>query len=103
MATSARPTAAATSARTTPRRPRSRPRCGTGAAHAVVDIAARYGYTDAQRTEDATDEQAKNITITDGEGGRLTLNSMEAATFYVGTGCYLTAEKKQRARDAAPN
>jgi hypothetical protein len=73
------------------------------ASQAVIDIAAKYGYTDVEsRTEDATDDRASNLVIRDSDGGRLTFGSMEAASIYVGTGCYLTAEDKRRARESAP-
>ncbi|WKG02330.1 LppA family lipoprotein [Mycolicibacterium sp. HK-90] len=73
------------------------------ASQAVVDIAAKYGYTDVtSRTENATDEVHKNLTIRDADGGRLAFGSLEASTLQVTTGCYLTAEEKRQAREAAP-
>lgn len=73
------------------------------ASQAVIDIAAKYGYTDVtSRTENATDETHKDLTIRDADGGRLAFGSMEASTMQVTTGCYLTAEAKRQARDAAP-
>ncbi|MGV0837443.1 LppA family lipoprotein [Mycolicibacterium thermoresistibile] len=73
------------------------------ASKAVIDIAAEYGYTEVQNTENPTDDQARRLVITDNHGGTLTFGSMEAANLYVRTGCYLTAEDKRKARDAAPN
>ncbi|WP_233213538.1 LppA family lipoprotein [Mycobacterium hubeiense] len=73
------------------------------ASQAIIDIAARYGYTHVQsRTENASDDNAKRLTIADDDGGVLTFGSSEAANLYVRTGCYLTAEDKRKARDAAP-
>lgn len=73
------------------------------ASQAVIDIAARYGYTDViSHTENPSDDHAKDLVIEDGEGGRLAFGSMVAASMYVGTGCYLTAEDKRKAREAAP-
>lgn len=73
------------------------------AAQAVIDIAARYGYTDvAACSENATGDRALNLTIRDGDGGRLSFGSMAKASLYVGTGCCLTAEDKRQARAAAP-
>jgi hypothetical protein len=73
------------------------------ASQAVVDIAARYGYTDVtSRTENATDGAARNLDIADADGGVLTFGSVAASSGYVKTGCYLTAEDKRKARDAAP-
>ncbi|WP_235654095.1 LppA family lipoprotein [Mycolicibacterium houstonense] len=73
------------------------------ASQAVIDIAAKYGYTDVtSRTENATDETHKDLTIRDADGGRLAFGSLEASTMQVTTGCYLTAEDKRKAREAAP-
>ncbi|WKG02331.1 LppA family lipoprotein [Mycolicibacterium sp. HK-90] len=73
------------------------------ASQAVIDIAARYGYTDVtSRTENATNDQATDMTIRDADGGRVAFGSMAAASFQVTTGCYLTAEEKRQAREAAP-
>ncbi|KRD09523.1 hypothetical protein ASE48_05620 [Mycobacterium sp. Root265] len=69
------------------------------ASRTVIDIAAKFGYTDVvSRTENATDDVAKDLTIRDADNGRLAFGSMQASTMYVGTGCYLTAEQKQQAR-----
>lgn len=74
------------------------------ASQAVIDIAARYGFTDITgRTENATDDQAKDLTIGDEHGGRVAFGSMVAASLQVTTGCYLTAENKRKAREAAPS
>lgn len=74
------------------------------ASQTVIDIAARYGYTEVvSRTENATDDVARDLTIRDADSGRLAFGSMQASTMYVGTGCYLTAEQKQQARDAKPS
>lgn len=73
------------------------------ASQAVIDIAAKYGYTDVTgRTENATADHATDLTIRDSDGGRLAFGSMEAASMQVTTGCYLTSEKKRQAREAAP-
>ena len=73
------------------------------ASQAVIDIAARYGYTDiTSRTVNATDDTAKDLTIRDQNAGRVAFGSMVAATLQVTTGCYLTAEQKRQAREAAP-
>jgi hypothetical protein len=73
------------------------------AAQAVIDVAARYGYTDVvSRTDNATDGKAANLEIADADGGVLSFGSMAAATVSVNTGCYLTAEDKRKAREAAP-
>lgn len=73
------------------------------ASQAVIDIAAKYGYTDVvDRTENPTDETPKDLTIRDADGGRLAFGSMKASTLQVTTGCYLTAEDKRLAREAAP-
>ncbi|WP_254849153.1 LppA family lipoprotein [Mycobacterium sp. GA-1841] len=73
------------------------------ASQAVIDIAAKYGYTDVtSRTENATDDNPKDLTIRDPDSGRLAFGSMKASTLQVTTGCYLTAEAKRQARDAAP-
>lgn len=73
------------------------------ASQAVIDIAARHGYTDVQsRTENPTDEASKDLIIRDSDGGRLAFGSMVNATLQVTTGCYLTAEDKRKAREAAP-
>jgi hypothetical protein len=73
------------------------------ASQAVIDIAARYGFTDVRgSTDSATDEKAKSLAIGDADGGELTLGSMVAASILVKTGCYLTAEDKRKAREAAP-
>lgn len=69
---------------------------------AVIDIAAKYGYTQVQNTENPTDSQGKRLVIADDHGGTLTLGSMKAANMYVRTGCYLTADDKRKAREAAP-
>ena len=72
------------------------------ASQAVIDIAAKYGYTNASRSENVGDDDRKSVTITDDEGGRYTLGSMYSSNFNVVTGCYLTAEDKRKALDAAP-
>jgi Lipoprotein confined to pathogenic Mycobacterium len=72
------------------------------ASQAVIDIAARYGFTEVtSRTANAADDQAKDLTVTDKHGGRVAFGSMVAASLQVTTGCYLTAEDKRKARDAA--
>lgn len=71
------------------------------AAQAVIDIAARYGFTDVTgRTENPTDDEAKDLTISDAYGGRVAFGSMVAASLQVTTGCYLTAEAKRATRGA---
>lgn len=73
------------------------------ASQAVLDIAARYGFTEVtSRTDKPADDQAKNLTIVDEHGGRVAFGSMVAASLQVTTGCYLTAEDKRKAREAAP-
>ncbi|OBG80067.1 hypothetical protein A5699_01140 [Mycobacterium sp. E802] len=73
------------------------------ASQAVIDIAAKYGYTNVtSRTENATGDHANDLTIRDSDGGRLAFGSMEASSIQVTTGCYLTADEKRQARDAAP-
>lgn len=73
------------------------------ASQAIIDIAAKYGYTEVKsRTENATDDKATDLTIADADGGVLSFGSMVSASGYVKTGCYLTAEDKRKARDAAP-
>jgi Lipoprotein confined to pathogenic Mycobacterium len=73
------------------------------ASQAVIDIAARYGYTEVtSRTEHATDDHATDLTIRDSDSGRVAFGSMVAASLQVTTGCYLTAEDKRKAREAAP-
>ena len=75
----------------------------TQASQAVIAIAAKYGYTDVSgSTENATDDNPKNLTIRDADAGRLAFGSMKASTLQVTTGCYLTAEDKRQAREAAP-
>ena len=64
------------------------------AAQVFTDIAAKYGYTDASRNA-----QYQTVTIKDADGGRLLL---VAEFFDITTGCFLTAEEKRKARDAAP-
>ena len=74
------------------------------ASQAIIDVAARYGYTDVKsRTENASDEKAQNLVIADGDGGGLSFGSKVSASGYVKTGCYLTADEKRKARDAAPS
>lgn len=74
------------------------------ASQAVVDVAARHGYTKVtSRTQNASADQAANLEIADGEGGVFTLLSLEATSMYVKTGCHLTADDKRKARDAAPS
>lgn len=73
------------------------------ASQAVIDIAAKYSYTNvSSRTENSTGDHANDLTIQDSEGGRLAFGSAKASSMQVTTGCYLTAEAKQQARDAAP-
>ena len=73
------------------------------ASQSVIDVAAKYGYTEVSgRTENATDDQGKSLTLRDSDGGYLRFGSMDAANLYVRTGCYLTAEDKRQAREAAP-
>ncbi len=73
------------------------------ATQAIIDIAAKYGYTKVSGGPGNVSEDAHNgMTITDADGGRFTFGSMEASSMYVGTGCYLTAEDKRQAREAAP-
>lgn len=73
------------------------------ASQAVVDIAARYGYTNVTgRTENPVGDESTDLTITDSDGGRLSFGSQANAVLQVVTGCYLTAENKRKAREAAP-
>ncbi|MDX1880669.1 LppA family lipoprotein [Mycolicibacterium sp. 141076] len=73
------------------------------ATQAIIDIAARYGYTNVTGGPgDVTDDEHKGLVITDADGGRFTFGSAKASSMYVGTGCYLTAEDKRKAREAAP-
>lgn len=70
---------------------------------AVIDIAARYGYTEVtSRTENPTGDDAMDLTIRSDDDGRVAFGSVVAASLQVTTGCYLTAEQKRHARDAAP-
>ncbi|WP_233152746.1 LppA family lipoprotein [Mycobacterium sp. NS-7484] len=58
------------------------------ASQAVIDIAAKYGYTNVtSRTENATDDNPKDLTIRDPDSGRLAFGSMKASTLQVTTGC----------------
>ena len=73
------------------------------ASQTVIDIAAKYGYTNVtSRTEHATGDHAADLTIRDADDGRVSFGSMVAANLHVTTGCYLTAEDKRKALDAAP-
>ncbi|BBX29592.1 LppA family lipoprotein [Mycolicibacterium alvei] len=73
------------------------------ASQAVIDIAARHGYTDVTgRTENPVGDESTDLTIADSEGGRLSFGSQVNAVLQVVTGCYLTAENKRLAREAAP-
>ncbi|MBU9766501.1 hypothetical protein FR943_21990 [Mycobacterium sp. TNTM28] len=73
------------------------------ASQAVIDIAAKYGYTDVTgRSENPVGDQATDLTISDSEDGRLSFGSQTNAVLQVVTGCYLTAENKRKAREAAP-
>ncbi|WP_441957464.1 LppA family lipoprotein [Mycolicibacterium houstonense] len=73
------------------------------ASQAVVDIAAKYGYTNITgRTENPVGDESTDLTITDSDGGRLSFGSQANAVLQVVTGCYLTAEDKRKAREAAP-
>lgn len=70
---------------------------------AVIDIAARYGYTDIiGRTENPTGDESTDLTIRDSEDGRLSFGSQANAVLQVITGCYLRAEDKRKAREAVP-
>lgn len=70
---------------------------------AVIDIAAKYGYTDVTgRSENPVGDEATDLTIRDSEDGRLAFGSQANAVLHVTTGCYLTAENKRLAREAAP-
>ncbi|MGW4101287.1 LppA family lipoprotein [Mycobacterium sp. NPDC004974] len=73
------------------------------ASQAVIDIAARHGYTNVTgRTENPVGDESTDLTITDSEDGRLSFGSQTNAVLQVVTGCYLTAENKRKAREAAP-
>lgn len=73
------------------------------ASQAVIDIAAKYGYTDViGRTQNPVGDAATDLTIRDGDDGRLSFGSQANAVLQVTTGCYLTAEDKRLAREAAP-
>ena len=73
------------------------------ASQTVIDIAARYGYTNIiERSENPKDGESVDLSLSDPDGGYFTFGSMKAATLYARTGCYLTAEEKRKARDAAP-
>lgn len=70
---------------------------------AVIDIAAKYGYTTiVGRSENPVGDEATDLIIKDSEDGRLAFGSQAAAVLQVVTGCYLTAENKRKAREAAP-
>ncbi len=46
--------------------------------------------------------QSRFVTLRDHDGGVLSFGAVEASSGYVKTGCYLTAEDKRKAREAAP-
>lgn len=73
------------------------------ASQAVIDIAAKYGYTDvAGRSQNPVGDESTDMTIRDSEDGRLSFGSQANAVLQVTTGCYLTTENKRLAREAAP-
>ena len=70
---------------------------------AVIDVAAKYGYTKVEsRSQNPVGDQATDMIITDSEDGRLAFGAQVATVLQVTTGCYLTAEDKRQAREAAP-